>query len=110
MSFVAAAPLRRSPLERRSLFLVLLALVIGASLLSEFRSYARPDTGFLLDAAERVLGGARLYVDVVEINPPLVVAFNLGAVLAARLLHIPDILAYRLGFTALMLGALALSA
>lgn len=110
MSLVAAAPLRRSPLERRSLFLVLLALVVGASLLSEFRSYARPDTGFLLDAAERVLGGARLYVDVVEINPPLVVAFNLGVVLAARLLHIPDILAYRLGFTALLLGALALSA
>lgn len=109
MTALAAAPARRSPLERRSVFLVLLALIIGASLLSEFRSYARPDTGFLLDAAERVLGGARLYVDVVEINPPLIVVLNVMAVLAARVLHLSDILAYRLGFTAALLGALVVA-
>jgi hypothetical protein len=102
-------PARRSPLDRRSVFLVVLAFLLGISLAAEFRSYARPDTGFLLDAAARVLDGARLYVDVVEINPPLIVALNMAAVLSARVLGISDILAYRLGFTAVLVGALFLA-
>jgi hypothetical protein len=83
-----AEPARRSPLERRSVFVVVLAFLLGFSLAAEFTSYARPDTGFLLDAAARVLDGARLYVDVVEINPPLIIALNMVAVLFARLLDI----------------------
>ncbi|MGH7580010.1 MAG: hypothetical protein ACREM9_07550 [Gemmatimonadales bacterium] len=102
-------PGRRSLLERRSVFFVALASLLGISLAAEFRSYARPDTGFLLDAAARVLDGARLYVDVVEINPPLIIALNMVAVLSARLLHISDILAYRLGFTAALVGTLFLA-
>jgi hypothetical protein len=98
----------RRPLTR-SLFLLTLALLVGIPLVAEFRSYARPDTGFLLDAAGRVLDGARLYVDVVEINPPLVVALNALAVLAARTLGVSEILAYRVGVTAILLGAFGLS-
>ena len=94
----------------RSLFLLTLALLLGISLVAELRSYARPDTGFLLDAAGRVLDGARLYVDVVEINPPIVVGLNALAVLAARALGISEILAYRLGVTTILLGALWLAA
>lgn len=71
----------------------LLAIALG--LAAECRTYARPDTGFLLDAAARMLAGQRLYVDVVEINPPLIVALNLPAVIAARLLGISAIVAYR---------------
>lgn len=97
------------PALARSLFLVTLALLLGTSLLAELRSYARPDTGFLLDAASRVLDGARLYVDVVEINPPLVVALNAVAVLCARALGVSEILVYRVGVTAVLLAALGLS-
>ena len=104
-----AEPARRSPLERRSVVVVVLAFLLGLSLAAEFTSYARPDTGFLLDAAARVLDGARLYVDVVEINPPLIIALNMVAVLSARLLDISEILAYRLGFTAVLIGALFLA-
>jgi hypothetical protein len=104
-----AHPRRRSLLEHRSVFLLTLAFLLGISLAAEFTSYARPDTGFLLDAAGRVLDGARLYVDVVEINPPLIVGLNILAVLAARLLDISDILAYRIGFTTLLLGAFLLT-
>jgi hypothetical protein len=86
-----------------------LILVIGIGIVAEFRSVARPDTGFLLDAATRVLDGARLYVDVVEINPPLIVALNLPAAIAARATGLSDILVYRLGFTLVLLGALALA-
>jgi hypothetical protein len=104
-----AEPARRSPLERRSVFVVVLAFLLGFSLAAEFTSYARPDTGFLLDAAARVLDGARLYVDVVEINPPLIIALNMVAVLFARLLDISEILAYRIGFTVALIGALFLA-
>jgi hypothetical protein len=83
--------------------------LVGIPLIAELRSYARPDTGFLLDAAGRVLDGARLYVDVVEINPPIVVWLNALAVLAARALGVSEILAYRLGVAAILLAALGLS-
>jgi hypothetical protein len=103
-------PSRRSPIERPGVYFALLVLLIGTALAAEFRSYARPDTGFLLDAASRVLGGARLYVDVVEINPPLIVALNALAVLAARAVRLSEILVYRAGFTTILLALLWLSA
>lgn len=94
---------------RRSGFLAALALLVGLGLLAQFRNYAGPDTGFLLDEAARALDGGRLYVDLVDMNPPLTVVLNMGAVLSARLLGIPDILAYRLGCVALLLAVLLLA-
>jgi hypothetical protein len=70
-------------------------LVILVSLVAEFRSLPTPDVAFYLYATGRILDGARLYVDVVEVNPPLVFAMDVPAVLVSRWLHIPDILAYR---------------
>jgi hypothetical protein len=88
---------QRSILARRPwLFLAALAGLAGLTVLAEFRSVLRPDVAFLLYAARRVLDGARLYIDVVEINPPLIVAVNLPAVLLARLFGISAISAYRL--------------
>jgi len=84
--------------------------VLGTSFVAELRSYARPDTGFLLDAAGRVLDGAKLYVNIVEINPPLIVALNLLVVACARTLDVSEILVYRIGVTAVLLGLLGLSA
>ena len=84
----------------------LIAIVaLGAG--AEFVTFARSDTAFLLYAAERVLDGARLYVDVVEINPPLIVALNLPAVLLARAFGVSDIAMYRALVTLALLGALA---
>jgi hypothetical protein len=70
---------------------------------------ARPDIGFLLYAAGRVLDGAKLYVDIVEINPPLILALNLPPALIARLLGISDILVYRLCFAVGLCGSLVLA-
>ena len=98
------------PALPRSLLLLTLALLVGISVVAELRSYARPDTGFLLEAGGRVLDGARLYVDVVEINPPLIVALNALVVLCARALRASDILVYRVAVTAVLLTSLALSA
>ncbi len=43
------------------------------------------DVSWLLTVAERALAGERLYVDVIESNPPLAVMFHAPAVFAARL-------------------------
>jgi hypothetical protein len=98
------------PALTRSLFFLVLSLILGIGILAESRSYARPDTGFLLDAAGRVLDGSRLYVDIVEINPPLIVGLNALAVLCARALGVSGVLVYRVGVTAVLLASLALSA
>ena len=45
--------------------------------------------------AGRVLDGGRLYVDVVEVNPPLVVWINLPVVAVARLIGWSEIAVYR---------------
>ena len=91
--------------ERRLPFALAIVFLLGISLAAEFRSYAGADTGFLLDAAGRVLDGARLYVDVVEINPPFIIALNVSLVGAARLLHLSEILLYRIVVTAALLGS-----
>ena len=82
-------------------------MALGAA--AEFATFARSDTAFLLYAAERVLDGARLYVDVVEINPPLIVVLNMPAVLLARAIGTSDIAVYRALVTVALLGALAFS-
>lgn len=64
-----------------------------------------PDLAFYLYAAARVLDGAVLYRDIVEINPPLIIWLNVPAVLLARLLSISDILAYRL-IVSLVIGVM----
>ncbi len=53
-----------------------------------------------------MLAGQRLYVDVVEINPPLVIMLNASVVLLARLLNISDIAAYRTEIALAMLALL----
>ena len=87
MSARAASGLS-SPLIRGLLFRLSTASVILLGLAAQFRSYASPDTGFLLDEAARVLDGARVYVDLVEMNPPLTVILNVSAVMVARALGI----------------------
>ena len=56
------------------------------------------------------MGGARLYVDLVDMNPPLIVLLNMAAVLFARQFGLPEILTYRLGCTAALLAVLLLAA
>jgi hypothetical protein len=80
----------------------MLALLIAAAATAEFRSIPRADVAFLLFAADRVLNGARLYVDVVEINPPLIVALNVPVVVASRALALPPALVYQLAVFSLL--------
>jgi hypothetical protein len=105
-----AGAARRPLLERRGLFLAAIGLLISLGIAAELRCYPGADTGFLLDEAARVLGGARLYAELVEMNPPLIVGLNMVAVLCARTFGISEILAYRLGCIAALVATLALAA
>ena len=53
--------------------LLLLAAVIGVVLFVSLRSPLKDDIAWLLYVARRWMAGRELYVDVVEVNPPLIV-------------------------------------
>ena len=91
-------------------YLLVSAAIVAFTLGVERHRVISSDVGFLLYAAERVLDGARLYVDIIEINPPLIVALNLPVVLAARALDLPEILVYRLAVTCLLLACIGITA
>jgi hypothetical protein len=93
-------------LSRRWAWAAALALV-GTALAAQLSRLAEPDIAYMLYAAGRVLGGAKLYRDIVDINPPLIFGINLVTARLARAAAVSDILLYRLG-SALLIGAVLL--
>lgn len=92
----------------RRLFTLFLAAwtVILFFHLVNFFVYTSPnqDQTWLLYAAQRVLGGARLYgSQVVESNPPLIVWFSTVPVFIAHLFHLDSVVMLKL-FVALMIA------
>ena len=83
---------RHSPWALLSAGALLLALV-GAY--SEFRNPPGGDPASLLYAAGRILDGARLYTDLIDLNPPFTFLFHLPVVAASRLLHLDVISCFR---------------
>ena len=67
------------------------------------------DVGWLLYCAERMLDGARLYVDVIDENPPLIFWLGVPPVAAAKLFELPPILVFNLSVAALGLLGCAMS-
>jgi hypothetical protein len=87
-----------------------LLLGVGLAILSmvgEFRVPFNADAAWLLYSAERLMRGELLYVDILEINPPLIVWLNLPAALLSHALHLPAILVFRLGLLVLVTGSVA---
>src|ERR1700733_4616458 len=64
-------------------WLLIVALFAAAMLLQQ-RLPVNLDVSWLLVAGERMLDGGRLYVDIVEINPPMSVFAYLPAIILAR--------------------------
>ena len=79
-----------------------IAAIIVLTLAADLARTARADMSFLLYAAGRLLDGAELYRDVVEINPPLIVWLNVPIVALARAAGISELRLYPLAVTALM--------
>ncbi|MBA3495648.1 MAG: hypothetical protein H0T86_00905 [Gemmatimonadales bacterium] len=96
--------------RRRVAFL--LATSAGAAmtvlgLIGEWRSPLNGDAAWILYCARRMLDGERMYVNLVEINPPLVFWLNLPVIWFARLTSLPEIPTYRGFVIALALLSLA---
>jgi hypothetical protein len=56
------------------------------------------DNGAILDTSRRVLDGERLYMDIPEVNPPLIFILGRGVVLLSRMTGFHEILVWRLCF------------
>lgn len=80
-------------------FWVACATIVAMSLAAELARSPTPDIGLFLYAAGRVLAGARLYRDVVDLNPPLIIALNLPVVVLSTMTGLSEFLLYRLGAT-----------
>jgi hypothetical protein len=103
----AAAALRLLP------WLALAALFATALVVRHVLA-ANTDVSWLLTAAERVLDGRRLYVDVIETNPPMAVLIYVPGIVIARALGLPaelvtDGLVFAAIFASLAIAASILS-
>jgi hypothetical protein len=87
--------------SRRVAILGAAVLVLGA--IPAFTSRLQPDTAWLLYAAEHMLDGARPYVDLVEINPPLILWLDALPVMIARIVGLPSALVFNTMVLALVL-------
>lgn len=81
---------------RRGAIVALMMAGFGLGALPVFFGLLNHDVAWLLHAAARVLDGERLYRDVVETNPPLIVWLNFAPIWLARAAGISDVLAFRL--------------
>lgn len=100
---VPAVPLMAAPLRW-----ALAIFAFGA--VAAFQYPLNHDVAWILAIGDRVLSGQRLYVDVIELNPPLIVWLNLPVVAAAHVLHIDPGTLFRLVVLALAAAALVASA
>ena len=67
------------------------------------------DVGAVLQWAGRMLDGERLYIDISDVNPPLIYWLNLVPAGLAKLLHLSAPLAFTLAMLAAIAGVLALA-
>jgi hypothetical protein len=88
-----------------SILTCLVVLIVGVA--ARHFLMANTDVSWLITVAEKVLDGRRLYVDIVELNPPMSIYLYMPAVLLGRMLAIrPEIaldgLVMALGFVSLL--------
>jgi hypothetical protein len=104
-------PRHRGPVVAPALlpWLSIVMLFVAAVVLRHLLA-ANTDVSWLLTVGERVLDGQRLYIDVVETNPPMAVLIYLPGIAIARMLGVPaeivtDILMFAAIFLSLALVA-----
>jgi hypothetical protein len=78
------------------------AALAALTIAGELRRPLNPDAAWLLYAAARVLGGDRLYADILEINPPLIIWLNLPVALVSQATGWSDAAVFRVAVLALV--------
>jgi hypothetical protein len=95
----------RAVLEDRRRTGVLAALIVLVGAIPAFAGRLQPDTAWLLYASDHMLRGARLYVDLIETNPPLILWLDALPVLTGRLLGVASGVVFTAMTLALALGS-----
>src|SRR5271157_2884520 len=108
MSHTEARALRPAPTFVRAAVtatsLLLLLVVLGIVLFTMLRSPLKDDVAWLLYVARRWIAGRELYVDVVEVNPPLIVWISAIPLEIARWLDVDSQFVAMPVFVAAVLG------
>ena len=85
-------------------WLSIIILFVAAIVLRHFLA-ANTDVSWLLTVGERVLDGRRLYIDVVETNPPMAVLVYIPGIAISRVLGLPaEIVTDSLMFAAIFIS------
>ena len=84
--------------------LVLLAIVLGVVMFASLGSPLKDDIAWLLYVARRWMAGRELYVDVVEVNPPLIVWISAVPLTVAGWFNVSPQFVAMPGFVAVVLG------
>ncbi len=87
---------------------ILFAIIAAFGLYQAVTLEPNCDVVMLLHEAGRLLDGARLYVDIMEINPPLIIYLNLPVAAAARIIGVSPQALFAVFAFALVLCSLAL--
>jgi len=85
-------------------FSLLAAAVVAIGIVIEWMNPLNGDAASCLYTARRLVRGERLYVDIAEINPPLVVWLNVPLVLLGRVAKVSDVTLFRLAVLAMAMG------
>lgn len=72
------------------------ASIFGLGSISIFVVWLHHDVAWYLYVSRRLLEGAKLYTDLIDMNPPLICYLGVPPVWIARLLHLPPIPAFRI--------------
>lgn len=95
-------------LDSRAATGILALILFVAGILLVTTDTMNHDVAWYYYGAERLADGAKLYVDLIDPNPPLVFYVDLPAVWLARALGLPDQAAFIAYMAALLAGALGL--
>ena len=80
-------------------------VVLAIAVPWQMRWGVNPDTSWIITLSERVLAGDRLYIDVIETNPPFTLWLYLPAVYLANLLGVvPEYLVYAYSYALCIFG------
>lgn len=83
-------------------------LIVLTGVILEFVNPVWPDTAWFLLAAERLLHGSRLYTDVIDMNPPLIVWLDTIPVALAQAIGASPVAVFRMGVVGLLLCSVTL--
>ena len=102
----ARAPAADQPISNLAVYAIVALIALGTALF-HFSGPLGPDVSWLITVSERILAGGRLYIDILEPNPPMAGYLYMPPVLLARAFGLspePFVVLWTVGFGLLTTG------